>query len=180
MIKKIASLKGQVDCSNCFSLLEWDSIEDIKWVTGNKYIICPECGNNVILHDGVDYWKEASAANPSNGNYIEVEWTTAVDAQDVTFDYYDGTGPSGMEQLAQYVNCVSGFSFDTHGGDYDPLIRLTVNGSPKKIVFIGQTILDSDLDRGYNVSLSSSIYDESTDSWIETTAYYVQIMSLTG
>ncbi len=56
MVKKIASLKGQIDCPNCFSLLEWDSIDDIKWVAGNRYITCPICKQNLILKDNVDYW----------------------------------------------------------------------------------------------------------------------------
>ena len=56
MVKKIASLKGQIDCPNCFSLLEWDSIDDIKWVAGNRYITCPICKQNLILKDDVDYW----------------------------------------------------------------------------------------------------------------------------
>lgn len=65
MVKKIASLKGRVDCPTCFSLLEWDSIEDIKWVAGNKYIVCPECKSNIILRDGVDYWVEAEGGGDS-------------------------------------------------------------------------------------------------------------------
>ena len=56
MVKKIASLKGQIDCPNCFSLLEWDSIDDIKWVAGNRYITCPICKQNLILKDNIDYW----------------------------------------------------------------------------------------------------------------------------
>ena len=52
MIKKIANLKGRIDCPKCFSLLEWDNAKDIKVSNGNKYIICPECGQSLILKKG--------------------------------------------------------------------------------------------------------------------------------
>ena len=43
MIKKIASLKGQIDCPYCFSLLQWDNVTDVHVSGGNKYVICPVC-----------------------------------------------------------------------------------------------------------------------------------------
>jgi len=56
MITKIASLKGQIDCPNCFSLLQWDSVNDIKTSNGNRYIVCPECGQSILLDPKKDYW----------------------------------------------------------------------------------------------------------------------------
>ena len=70
MVRKIASLKGQIDCPNCFSLLEWDSIEDIKWVAGNKYITCPICRQNLILKDGVDYWVTSEGESGSGDQAV--------------------------------------------------------------------------------------------------------------
>lgn len=48
-ITKISSLKGHIDCPYCFSLLEWDAIEDVKISNGSKFITCPECGEKLIL-----------------------------------------------------------------------------------------------------------------------------------
>lgn len=57
-VQKIKSLKGQIDCPTCFSLLQWDSIKDIKVSGGNKYIICPQCGQSLYLDPNKDYWIE--------------------------------------------------------------------------------------------------------------------------
>jgi len=67
MIKKIANLKGRIDCPKCFSLLEWDNAKDIKVSNGNKYIICPECGQSLILKKGKDYWEEDSSNGSVDG-----------------------------------------------------------------------------------------------------------------
>jgi len=34
-VKKIKSLKGEIDCPYCFSLLQWDNVKDIKVSNGN-------------------------------------------------------------------------------------------------------------------------------------------------
>lgn len=49
MIRKIASLKGQIDCPYCFSLLQWDNVTDVHVSGGNKYVICPECHQHLML-----------------------------------------------------------------------------------------------------------------------------------
>lgn len=59
-IKKIASLKGRIDCPDCFSLLEWDSVTDVHVTTGNKYVICPICGKYIDLDPKRDYWIEVT------------------------------------------------------------------------------------------------------------------------
>ena len=56
MVKKIGKLVGQIDCPNCFSLLQWDSIDDVKVFNGNKFVVCPECGKNIPLDEKQDYW----------------------------------------------------------------------------------------------------------------------------
>lgn len=66
MIKKINSLVGKIDCPYCFSLLQWDNIEDIKISNGTKYVICPECGKNIILDNKKDYWVEPSSGSGSD------------------------------------------------------------------------------------------------------------------
>lgn len=62
MVKKIGILKGQVICLSCYSLVEWDSIDDVKVSNGNKYITCPECGKSISLVAGKDYWQEAESS----------------------------------------------------------------------------------------------------------------------
>ena len=78
MVKKIANLKGQVDCEFCFSLLEWDSIEDVKWSNGNRYIVCPVCKKHVILKDNVDYWVTGNGGDDSQGGDDTPSGDTAV------------------------------------------------------------------------------------------------------
>ena len=56
MIKKIANLKGRIDCPYCFSLLQWDSVTDVHIFGGNKYVICPECNQHLMLDPKRDYW----------------------------------------------------------------------------------------------------------------------------
>lgn len=56
MIKKIASLKGQIDCPYCFSLLQWDNVTDVHVSGGNKYVICPVCNQHLTLDPKRDYW----------------------------------------------------------------------------------------------------------------------------
>ena len=62
-VQKIKSLKGQIDCPTCFSLLQWDSIKDVKVSGGNKYIICPQCGQSLYLDPEKDYWVEDSQSD---------------------------------------------------------------------------------------------------------------------
>ena len=58
MIQKVKSLVGRIDCPHCFSLLQWDNKEDVHISNGNKYVICPECGEHIILNQYHDYWLE--------------------------------------------------------------------------------------------------------------------------
>ena len=69
MIKKIANLKGRIDCPKCFSLLEWDNAKDIKVSNGNKYIICPECGQSLVLKKGKDYWEEVNSSGGDSSDF---------------------------------------------------------------------------------------------------------------
>lgn len=62
-IKKIASLKGRVDCPDCFSLLEWDSVSDVHVSNGNQYVICPICGKYINLDPKRDYWVEVEGGD---------------------------------------------------------------------------------------------------------------------
>lgn len=63
MIKKISDLTGKIACPACMSFLEWDSPEDIKTSAGNKYIKCPNCGYEIVLHRGVKHWKNDDLNN---------------------------------------------------------------------------------------------------------------------
>lgn len=56
MIKKVGQLVGQIDCPDCFSLLEWDNALDISIVNGNEFIVCPVCGKHIMLDPKLDYW----------------------------------------------------------------------------------------------------------------------------
>lgn len=64
-IKKIASLKGRIDCPDCFSLLEWDSVSDVHVSNGNQYVICPICGKYINLNPEKDYWVEVEGGDDS-------------------------------------------------------------------------------------------------------------------
>ena len=55
-IRKISKIIGRIDCPNCFSLIEWDSKEDVYVSNGTEYVICPECGQHIILNKDTDYW----------------------------------------------------------------------------------------------------------------------------
>lgn len=64
-ITKKESLKGYANCLNCYSLIQWDEITDIKVSNGNEYVVCPNCGNNIPLRKGQDYWfSEQDAPTP--------------------------------------------------------------------------------------------------------------------
>ena len=67
-VKMIISLKGEIDCPYCFSLLQWDNVKDIKVSNGNQYITCPECGQNVLLDKEKDYWVESDDSTPEGGS----------------------------------------------------------------------------------------------------------------
>ena len=80
MIKKINSLVGRIDCPYCFSLLQWDNIEDIKVSNGTKYVICPECNKNIILDNKKDYWVEPnSGSSGSEGGSANLPPVTSAD-----------------------------------------------------------------------------------------------------
>ena len=83
MIKKIASLKGQIDCPFCFSLLQWDEISDVKVSNGNKYVICPECGQNIMLDPKKDYWVTVEDDGGDSGDDGEAGQNPAVVGQAV-------------------------------------------------------------------------------------------------
>ena len=55
MIKKIASLVGQIVCPKCHYEIQWDTPDDIEYINGNKIITCPECNNKIMLLNDVDY-----------------------------------------------------------------------------------------------------------------------------
>lgn len=55
-VKIIGKLVGQIDCSSCLTLLEWDSESDIKVQGTRRYIVCPKCGQHVELDPNIDYW----------------------------------------------------------------------------------------------------------------------------
>lgn len=77
MIKKIASLKGHIDCPFCLSYLEWNDIDDIHVFNGNKYVTCPQCNKNILLDDKKDYWDTSGGVLPDiteedNGKILKV------------------------------------------------------------------------------------------------------------
>lgn len=55
-IQKISNIVGRIDCSNCFSLIEWNTKEDVHVSNGTEYVICPECGQHIILNKDTNYW----------------------------------------------------------------------------------------------------------------------------
>lgn len=89
MITKIKDLKGQIDCPYCFSLLQWDQINDIKVSNGNQYIVCPECGQSIVLDPKRDYWKQSKdndGQEQTNSNVVVVDAlsrTEQVDGEEV-------------------------------------------------------------------------------------------------
>lgn len=80
MIKKIADLKGQIDCPYCFSLLQWDQISDVKVSNGNKYVECPECGRSLMLNQSIDYWV---SDNEQEQNQIDVGYKTVTTQEEI-------------------------------------------------------------------------------------------------
>lgn len=68
MIQKVKSLVGQIDCPHCFSLLQWNNKEDVHVSNGNKYVICPECGEHIILDKFRDYWIDPTAKEDDDGD----------------------------------------------------------------------------------------------------------------
>ena len=64
MIQKVASLVGQTICPECYYEIQWDSPNDIEYITGNKTIKCPQCGYRIILLNDIDYLVE----NKQNDN----------------------------------------------------------------------------------------------------------------
>ena len=59
MIQKVASLVGQTVCPECYYEIQWDSPNDIEYITGNKTIKCPQCGYRMILLNDIDYLVES-------------------------------------------------------------------------------------------------------------------------
>lgn len=67
-IQKISKIVGRIDCPNCFSLIEWNSKEDVHISNGTEYIICPECGQHIILNKNTDYWIAIEDSDDEEGN----------------------------------------------------------------------------------------------------------------
>lgn len=65
-VTKLNNLIAKIDCPYCFSLISWDDPSDVKISNGNKYIICPECGQTIQFKRGQDYWFEENNSNNSN------------------------------------------------------------------------------------------------------------------
>lgn len=59
MIQKVTSLVGQTICPECYYEIQWDSPNDIEYITGNKTIKCPQCGYRMILLNDIDYLVES-------------------------------------------------------------------------------------------------------------------------
>lgn len=103
-ITKIANLKGQIDCPFCFSLLQWDDIKDIKVSNGNQYVVCPECGQTIMLKKGHDYW--LTPDNSGQGQGGSSSQTTA--NSDIIVIEYSNNGTdyelsATKEELLSYI-----------------------------------------------------------------------------
>ena len=42
---------GVKQCPQCENFIKWTENSDIKYIRGNKVIVCPECGYKVIIDD---------------------------------------------------------------------------------------------------------------------------------
>lgn len=82
MIRKIASLKGQIDCPYCFSLLQWDNVTDVHVSGGNKYVICPKCNQHLMLDPKQDYWITESSDGEGEEDGRTAVVGTAIVGQD--------------------------------------------------------------------------------------------------
>ena len=67
-IQKISNIVGRIDCSNCFSLIEWNSKEDVHVSNGTEYVICPECGQHIILNKDTNYWIAVEGGSDDEGD----------------------------------------------------------------------------------------------------------------
>ena len=91
MIQKVKSLVGRIDCPHCFSLLQWNNKEDVHISNGTKYVICPECGEHIILDKFRDYWvdpNESEGGDESSSSreivYFDVNKTYTTVSTDYT------------------------------------------------------------------------------------------------
>lgn len=66
-------IKKQIDCPYCYSLLQWDSGQDITIISGNKYIQCPECGQMIQLQDKKNYFVNENSSSDSDSKTLIVE-----------------------------------------------------------------------------------------------------------
>lgn len=67
-IQKISNIVGRIDCSNCFSLIEWNTKEDVHVSNGTEYVICPECGQHIILNKDINYWIAVEDSDDEGGD----------------------------------------------------------------------------------------------------------------
>ena len=65
-VTKLNNLIAKIDCPYCFSLISWDSPDDVQISNGNKYIVCPECGQVIQFKKGQDYWFEEEGSGSSD------------------------------------------------------------------------------------------------------------------
>ena len=107
-VKKIKSLKGEIDCPYCFSLLQWDNVKDIKVSNGNQYITCPECGQNVLLDKEKDYWVESDDSTPEGGGELVLD---AYPYEDVDGGYYAQDMDYTKEEYASLFNSTTKIRF---------------------------------------------------------------------
>ncbi len=56
--KIIGYLVGQVNCLNCYAVLEWDdpSAINIEDDTDKQFIICSRCHQNIYLNPNINYF----------------------------------------------------------------------------------------------------------------------------
>lgn len=81
-ITKIKDLVARIDCPSCLSLIQWTDVSDVQVSNGNKYIVCPECGQHIMLNRIEDYWIEEPDDTP----------TPVVDSKIMVVDFIQATG----------------------------------------------------------------------------------------
>lgn len=89
-VTKLNNLIAKIDCPYCFSLISWDSPDDVQISNGNKYIICPQCGQVIQFKKDQDYWFEEESSESSD--------TVASNALvvDVVFDIAELSIPTSL------------------------------------------------------------------------------------
>ena len=129
-------IKKQIDCPYCYSLLEWDSGEDLTTVNGNQYIICPECGQMIQLNPKQDYIPKKKVINP-DGDEIQA----------YVVEQFPSTGEDGKYYILK-TNQYEGFVYT--GGSYQNIKNLLIyifgEGEDVEISFVenwpSQPIID--------------------------------------